>query len=582
MSAPSPPSLLQIPSAASSSTTYYPSQQQQQQDTTPSAPPMQQQQPPYRNDGQVNRTEEEAEMDPEDDEYRDESDGKLYRASVVKEPRESLFWGKLIVGIVIFLHLGFLIYYFGWVFSMIKFQDEYTGWVNVPAPGTYIQRAWIDWQWYFVAVLVLNVFPPILALLVLNNVYMRVRADLSRVVSLAVLAITGIALCGLVVMWMLANTGFMPFNIAHSDLYCCRNYGSVAASGRCRNVGDCLDAPSATVQLGLNGPFIHLLVGPLFLMLFCALEYGIVDAVRTYARALKNSQQVDLWHSRYLRAAKRVPTFARLLLTGVILAYIGLVICYILLGPLALDIRHTHQFPAVGPVGTQSARDSFAIIGIVVSMSALLIPALAMLSVHFTGATRYSVIILLLLFVLAALHMFSFMGTLYTRSSANTPGQPNNIANSEIYCCAPDVRANPASQCDNLGPCVLPLSGHPDVTALPTTSRDLQPNKVHTIMFAMMGGFVLLDIATITLVLVTSLWPLVSRSVTLRRTVDNIASYISSPIGLPISSSSPLPAPIPSSSRPSKSTGGDRKATVTVPMPRFSSTGTSLSSRKDE
>ncbi len=514
--------------------------------------------------------------------FIDEDDGRAYKASVAREPRESLFWGKLAVILIAVLHLGFLVYYFGWVFSLIKFQDEYTGWVTPPPPGVFIQRAWQDWQWYCVCLLVLNVFPPFVVMLAINNVYVRVRSDFSRIVSMGTLIFgAALPLGALIAMWLLGNSQFMPFNIAHSDDYCCRYYGSVAASGRCRNTGECVDAPSATVQLALNAPFVHLLVGPLVLIVFCALEYGIIDAIRTYARALKNSGQTDVWHAKFLRAWKKVPGLAKFALTLAILAYIGLIVCYIVLGPLALDIRHTHQYPATGPLGIQSARDSVAITGIVISMSILLVPFFAMLSVHFTGKHGWSFTIIGCMCLLVVLHILSFMTMVYTRGTANTPGQPNNMANSELYCCPDEVRNNPLSQCDNAGPCVLPFASHPEVTVVPATVRDLQPNKVHTIMLSFMAGFVALDLVLIALVTVTSLWSTVAKSVALRKTVDHIASYISSPIGGISQLGTEMPTAAAAAARQPPPVRAQTVATgvqlsTTTAQPRFSSTGGTL------
>lgn len=527
---------------------------------SPTAPP--QPPPPQQTTG---------DDDDESDLFIDEDDGRAYHASVAKEPRESLFWGKLAILVVVVLHLGFLVYYFGWVFTLIKFQDEYTGWVTPPPPGVFIQRAWQDWQWYCVMWLVLNVFPPFATMLAINNVYVRVRSDFSRLVSMVTLIVTFLVLGALIAMWLLGNSQFVPFNIAHSDDYCCRYYGSVAGSGRCRNTGECTDAPSATVQLALNTPFVHLIVGPVFLILFCALEYGVIDAVRTYARALKNSGQTDVWHSKFLRAWKKIPGLAKFALTLAILAYIALIVCYVLLGPLSIDIRHTHQYPAVGPTGIQSARDSVAITGIVISMTILLMPFLAMLSVHVTGRTGWSFLVAACMITLVALHIFSFMTMVYTRGTANTPGQPNNIANSELYCCVPEVYNNPLSQCDNNGPCVLPLASHPDVTVLPAFARDLQPNKVHTIMLSFMAGFVGLDLVLIALVLITSMWTTVSKAISVRKTVDHIASYIASPIGLSFTADSPLQAK--AQQQRVQHTATSVQLSTTTAQPRFSATG---------
>jgi hypothetical protein len=115
---------------------------------------------------------------------------------IAREPSESLTVSRWIVISVAFLHLGFLVYYFGYVMSYIKFQDEFTGWVSPPPPGIYRVAEWYDWQWFFVICVTPQFLAPFACMWTMNKVYSQIRADVSRGLIALLLVSTGVALAG--------------------------------------------------------------------------------------------------------------------------------------------------------------------------------------------------------------------------------------------------------------------------------------------------------------------------------------------------------------------------------------------------
>ena len=103
--------------------------------------------------------------DPGGDYGGDGDDGDDDESSPPKymESKESLEIAQIAIIIIVMVHLGFLVYYFGYVFSLLKFQQEFTGWVMNPPPGKWINRTG-DWEWWFMAILMANLLPPYLSI----------------------------------------------------------------------------------------------------------------------------------------------------------------------------------------------------------------------------------------------------------------------------------------------------------------------------------------------------------------------------------------------------------------------------------
>lgn len=185
--------------------------------------------------------------------------------------------------------------------------------------------------------------------------------------------------------------------------------------------------------------------------------------------------------------------------------YIVAAAIYVTWGVLSLTIRHTFLFPASGPVGLQDGWFSVFHIGIILSVTVIVVPMLIHLAALAKGnmAATMTVIILIALFV--GVHLFSLLAVGAGFGRANRPGHPNNPANSLIYCCAPDVFADALSQCDNVIPCVLPIDGFPEITVLPASSADLSVNFNYTLIFGFVIGFFILDAVVLTLTIIVNL-----------------------------------------------------------------------------
>jgi hypothetical protein len=411
---------------------------------------------------------------------------------------ESLNAVQVIVALMAILHLGLCVYVFGGVFSQLKFQREFTGWATPPPPGQRIMASWSHyWYFYPIMVLLLNAIVSPFCFFALNNVYSRIRIDVARLVAGLVLLVTALSFVALCLMWFLfSNSQYFPFNPASSDDYCLAYYGSVAASGHCRNVADAVGRPSAAIVLGINEIFKQLFAATIFLGILLIAQELALDSLRNYAASVASTGIPDRAYLRFRNAVRSTPKVLRWIMTVVIIVYVLVLLAYFLTGPLILDLRHTTQFPATGPIGTQSARTAFTLAGLVCLATAILVPVLAVFSIRVIGKRGYTQVVIALLLVLMALHCFGLMTVAQARSNANKPGQPNNPGNSEHYCCVPEIYNDPASQCDNAIPC----------PGGPTTIDQLRVNDPHTTIFAMAFVFIGLDVGVIILVYLIGLW----------------------------------------------------------------------------
>lgn len=300
---------------------------------------------------------------------------------------ESLNAAQIIVAILALLHLGLSVYVFGGIFSQLKFQREYTGWVTPPPPGQRIMASWSHyWFFYPIMVLLLNVLVAPISMFALNNVYSRIRIDVAGLVVRVILIVTVLSFVALCLMWFVfSNSPSFPFNPASSDDYCLAYYGSVAVSGHCRNIADAVGRPSASIVLGINEIFKQLFAATIFLAFLLFLQKFALDTLRSYAASVASTGIPDKEYIGFRRAVRSTPKTLRWIMTTVIIVYVLALIAYFLTGPLLLDLRHTTQFPASGPVGVQSARTAFTLAGLVCLATAIIVPALAVLSIRFVG-----------------------------------------------------------------------------------------------------------------------------------------------------------------------------------------------------
>lgn len=300
---------------------------------------------------------------------------------------ESMTAVQVIVGILCIIHVGLMVYLFGGIFSLLKFQREYTGWVTPPPPGSRIMASWSHyWYFYPIAALLLQLVVVPFVLFTLNNVYSRIRVDVARLFVTVGIIVNGLVFAALVVMWVFSNSSYFPFNPASSDDYCLAFYGSVAASGHCRNIADAVGRPSATIVLGLNETFKQLFATTIVSgAVLCGLWY-FVDTLRSYSASVAATGVPDKQHLLIQRAVRNTPGYLRWPFTILVIVYVLTVMAYFLSGPLLLDIRHTTQYPATGPIGVQSGRTGLVIAGLVCLATALLVPSVAIASIRFIGA----------------------------------------------------------------------------------------------------------------------------------------------------------------------------------------------------
>jgi len=187
------------------------------------------------------------------------------------------------------------------------------------------------------------------------------------------------------------------------------------------------------------------------------------------------------------------------ILHGFNTVYVALACILLIFGLLVLDVRHTHQYPANGPIGIRSARNSVEAVGLVMSATVIVMPALILIimAVYQMRWLLYLVFILILL--LALVHLFAWFTMIYSRGTANRPGFPNSMANHPLRCCAGDVYSDPQSECDNAGPCNLPVQPFPWILP-PLSSSQIPYCVTHQLIFWVMFALLILDVVCIVMV----------------------------------------------------------------------------------
>jgi len=427
------------------------------------------------------------------------------------ETSESLNTARFMLVVVAFLHLGFLVYYFGWLWPLIKFQNEWTGWATASSavmPGPYIDMRWTTWQWYAVAIFVVNLAPPLVILFTVSQIYSRIRQDTTGLVLGVCVGLSLLGVAGLLIIWLITtNSTYHPFAISNSYLYCCAKYGSTAASGHCKNIQECIDYPSATVVLEVNDIFTQLLGSIIAFGILAVVELFILAMARAYALvALVNptGSWSDPSRTKRQRALANLPRGLLASLYFMVVLVAVLFAIHALVGYLALDLRYSRESPATAPLGLQSARDPITMSTMVCSATVLLVPGILLLAVYVIGESGLiRMMVTGSLCCLTLTHLYAFFAMAVARGYANRPGQPNNPAISKLYCCAEDVRLDPASQCDNSIPCRADLKVK--------TSADLDYDPAHANIFTFTGVFVLLDLCAVAITICVLFWLHVSK-----------------------------------------------------------------------
>jgi len=172
---------------------------------------------------------------------------------------EGVIATRLIGYVLVLGNLGWLVYYYGWVWTMTQFMYEYTSWSFLPVPDP---ASWIDMRfslnWGLYAALIFNLFPCYILL------WIMLRPDYSFRYFIHA---ASIALAGLIdILWLIwyilwvwiwqNNSTVWPFSVVNSVNFCCKNFGAVASSYACHNFHDCIDLPPVpTIRLNTNPIF---------------------------------------------------------------------------------------------------------------------------------------------------------------------------------------------------------------------------------------------------------------------------------------------------------------------------------------
>ncbi len=184
------------------------------------------------------------------------------------------------------------------------------------------------------------------------------------------------------------------------------------------------------------------------------------------------------------------------MLHGVNTFYVALCCVLLIFGLLMLDVRYTHQYPAVGPEGIRSARNGAEAVGLVMSATVILMPALVLMAMALYETRWLLLILFVVVLALMLVHVFAFMTMIYSRGTANRPGHPNSMANHPLRCCAEDTRIDPQSECDNAGLCNLPVPQFPALV-LPLSSSQIPYVWTHVLIFWTMFVVLIFDVVLV-------------------------------------------------------------------------------------
>jgi hypothetical protein len=426
---------------------------------------------------------------------------------------EGMVGVRLIVCVVCLANVGYLVYYYGWVWTMTHHTHEYTSWnfAPVPDPASWIdQRFNLDWTLY--ALMIFQLFPVYIVFWILINPQSRLRYDVHAVSIIVALGVcVGLIVWYILVVWIVENNSTLfPWSVSNSVNFCCKNYGAVASVFGCHNFHDCQDLPTTpTIRLHTDPIFEDHLLAIVVCFGFLVLQVFVNAMMKNYVQ----SQSQSSAPSAPAAPAQTLPgnggyqgpdlglsyvpsDMGPYFLHAVNVVYVALVCVFLTCGLLVLDVRHTHQFPAVGPIGIRSARDGLEAVGLVMSATLIVLPALVMMAMAFSNTRWLLLAVFVLVLALVLVHFFSFATMIYSRGTANRPGEPNSMANHQLRCCAGDVYSDPSSECDNAAPCDLPTPQFPLVKG-PLSSSQIPFNSTHTLIFWMMFAMLFLDMVVV-------------------------------------------------------------------------------------
>jgi len=415
---------------------------------------------------------------------------------------EGALGSRILTYVLCFAHLGYLVYYFGWVWTMTQWQWEYTGWLSVPVPdpASWInQRYTVEYVLY--ALMIFNLFPPYVMLWITVRPQYAFRYFIHSACVAWPAALDAVFL----VWWVLVpwiwqnNSTVWPFSVVNSVSFCCKNYGAVASSYACANVHDCLDLPTTpTIYLHTNPIFEdQLLAVTILLFVFLLLHVVLNVTLRVHGSTASAPSTDQTTLPQPNNSNNNVPNGESQDILHVFnTIYVVLACILLIFGLLVLNVRCTHQYPATGPIGIRCARNTVEAVGLVMSASVIVMPALVLVAMTVWQRRWLLYLVFALVVLLSLVHFFSFMTMIYSRGTANRPGQPNSMANHALRCCAGDVFIDPQSECDNAVTCNLPVAPFTQITG-PLSSSQVPYNPVHTLIFWVMFVLLVLDVIII-------------------------------------------------------------------------------------
>jgi hypothetical protein len=422
---------------------------------------------------------------------------------------EGVVWSRLFAVVVCLTNLGWLVYYYGWVWTMTQFPWEFTSWSfsPVPDPVSFINQQFnTDWGLY--SLMIFSLFPIYVMMWIIVWPRSMVRYDI-HAFAVAVAGVICMILLVYYVLfsWVFENNNSVtnPFSVVNSVDFCCKDFGAVTASHACHNFHECVDLPTTPpIRLATNPVFERHLLGVAIAFVFLLFQIAANVATRAYVVS-SNAAAAALPMSTadvVSNAPKEPSEAGRNFLHGVNTVYVTLTCCFLIFGLLVLNVRYTHQFPAVGPYGIRGARNSVAAVGLVMSSTAIVMPALVLLVMTVYSVRWLLWIVFVLMLLLVLVHLFAWFTMIYSRGTANAPGQPNSMANHPMRCCAADVYMDPSSECDNVVPCNLPVPQFPTILP-PLTSSQIPRSPTHNLIFWMFFVLLILDVVCIACVVNT-------------------------------------------------------------------------------
>lgn len=166
-----------------------------------------------------------------------------------------------------------------------------------------------------------------------------------------------------------------------------------------------------------------------------------------------------------------------------------------------VQVTYTYNKTPGSPGTLFSLRfDSLLWWGLMLGVARMFVPFAVMNMILYRRTYGCSVFWIIFLSVIVLLDIFSFVVLAAQYGSCNHDNQPNNLCNSLLYCCVPQIFMNSNNMCPNAAPCPATV----DLPNPPSTLADLSPNSDFLWLFWTQFIFILFDLVWI--MLIVGLW----------------------------------------------------------------------------